>query len=404
MRAEQCFLQSNGSEVGENFWKECLRDQARFQLFTTTEAAFFTAAYSIICGVGLLSNGLLIYVLFASLKKRNPGDVFIINLALSNFLLAALYIPFLWLPVNEGDFTHGLFFCKFANALPGSNIFCSTLTIAVMAVDRYYAVVNMNKSQISTRNNYFAILVAGLIWVVALALSLPYLLHYNLLSFRFPLEYALRFNKTEEIILFTTCTLRPQSCVDSGLNAEDEKRCTEQVELVISGFSISGTVVDFGRLLRQADSFFAQSRSTPSAEIARSPQKPPTTTTTNHRQQRRHHRSRSGENPRPKHTCHQAAICHGRQLCACMDAVRSAQLVHPLALFTLDRRHRDESDARRPSIQTDHCPINMHQSYNLWIFEQKFKQTKVKCIKTKVVTQFTPNYLGPSKSNFCSFE
>ncbi|KRX50034.1 putative G-protein coupled receptor C56G3.1 [Trichinella nativa] len=234
MRAEQCFLQSNGSEVGENFWKECLRDQARFQLFTTTEAAFFTAAYSIICGVGLLSNGLLIYVLFASLKKRNPGDVFIINLALSNFLLAALYIPFLWLPVNEGDFTHGLFFCKFANALPGSNIFCSTLTIAVMAVDRYYAVVNMNKSQISTRNNYFAILVAGLIWIVALALSLPYLLHYNLLSFRFPLEYALRFNKTEEIILFTTCTLRPQSCVDSGLNAEDEKRCTEQVELVVS--------------------------------------------------------------------------------------------------------------------------------------------------------------------------
>ncbi|KFD55768.1 hypothetical protein M514_03516 [Trichuris suis] len=232
--AEQCFEETGFPEHDDDFWKTCLRNLAVTRLFTDAEATLFTVAYSILCGTGLLSNGLLIVVLFSDLKLRRPSDVFVLNLALSNFLLAALYIPFLWLPVNQGDFKHGLFFCRFANALPGSNIYCSTLTISVMAVDRYYQVVNIRQQLVATQRHFIAILVAGLIWLLAFALSLPYLLNYDLKVVYFPLEYAQRFNKSEEIVLFTSCALRPPSCTDSGLNPEEEKNCIQQVELVVT--------------------------------------------------------------------------------------------------------------------------------------------------------------------------
>uniref|UniRef100_A0A5S6QTF3 G_PROTEIN_RECEP_F1_2 domain-containing protein n=1 Tax=Trichuris muris TaxID=70415 RepID=A0A5S6QTF3_TRIMR len=232
--AEKCFEERGFPEHDDDFWKACLRNLAITRVFTDVEATLFTVAYSILCGTGLLSNGLLIFVLFSDLKLRRPSDVFVLNLALSNFLLAALYIPFLWLPVNQGDFTHGLFFCRFANALPGSNIYCSTLTISVMAVDRYYQVVNMRRHSVSAQRHLISVLVAGLIWLLAFALSLPYLLNYDLKVVHFPLEYAQRFNKSEEIVLFTSCALRPSSCIDSGLNPEEEKSCIQQVELVVS--------------------------------------------------------------------------------------------------------------------------------------------------------------------------
>lgn len=67
---------------------------------------------------------------------RTNRNVLIVNLALSNLMLALTTIPFLWLPSIDFEFPYSKFFCKFANALPGSNIYCSTLTISVMAIDR----------------------------------------------------------------------------------------------------------------------------------------------------------------------------------------------------------------------------------------------------------------------------
>nr|CAD2174638.1 unnamed protein product [Meloidogyne enterolobii] len=74
------------------------------------------------------------YVILAVVRKpamRTARNVLIVNLALSNLMLALTTVPFLWLPSIDFDFPYSNFFCKFANALPGSNIYCSTLTISV---------------------------------------------------------------------------------------------------------------------------------------------------------------------------------------------------------------------------------------------------------------------------------
>ncbi len=104
------------------------------------EATIFSIAYALIAILGLFGNGLVIFaVLRKEEMRKNPRNVLITNLAISNFVLALIVYPFLWMPAKEQKFSHGAFLCKFCNAFPGSNLYCSTLTISIMAIDRYCA-------------------------------------------------------------------------------------------------------------------------------------------------------------------------------------------------------------------------------------------------------------------------
>ncbi|VDN22055.1 unnamed protein product, partial [Cylicostephanus goldi] len=93
-------------------------------------------------------------------------------------VLALINIPFLWLPSIDFEFPYSRFFCKIANVLPGSNIYCSTLTISVMAIDRYYSVKQLKVAS-NRRQCMKAICVSLSIWVVSFLLSLPLLLYYD---------------------------------------------------------------------------------------------------------------------------------------------------------------------------------------------------------------------------------
>uniref|UniRef100_A0A915KU52 G-protein coupled receptors family 1 profile domain-containing protein n=1 Tax=Romanomermis culicivorax TaxID=13658 RepID=A0A915KU52_ROMCU len=123
-------------ELSYGQWRQCLKDFIVIKHFSQTEFVLFTTAYSLITLLGLLGNGLVIVVVISRPNMRTPRNVFITNLAAANFILSAIAIPFLWLPNYEVEFNHSLFFCKVASAFPGINIFCSTLTISIIAVDR----------------------------------------------------------------------------------------------------------------------------------------------------------------------------------------------------------------------------------------------------------------------------
>ncbi|VDO98639.1 unnamed protein product [Soboliphyme baturini] len=233
MMADRCFVRVNSSD--DNFWKRCIQEEARLHNFTDAEVVIFTVAYSVLCSVGIIANGLVIYVIWRSKKHCCPREVFTINLAVANFILAALYIPFLWMPVYQGSFEHSVFLCKFTNALPGSNIYCSTLTIVVMAVDRYRVVTTSHQvSQTRSCQNLKATFVAIGIWVVSFALSLPYLISYDVDSVVFPMQLAKMYNKSEEVVLFSTCTLRPSFCFNESYSEQEERNCIRNTEIMVS--------------------------------------------------------------------------------------------------------------------------------------------------------------------------
>ncbi|KAE9553873.1 hypothetical protein FO519_002914 [Halicephalobus sp. NKZ332] len=146
--------------------------------FSEWESTLYTIIYVIISLFALIGNGVVILAVIRKKEMRTNRNVLIVNLALSNLMLALTTIPFLWLPSMYFDFPYSNFFCKFANALPGSNVYCSTLTISVMAIDRYYSVKNM---RVGTDGHQCirAVLLSILIWAVSFLLSFPLLVYYN---------------------------------------------------------------------------------------------------------------------------------------------------------------------------------------------------------------------------------
>ena len=112
--------------------------------FSQWESTVYTIIYIIISLFALIGNGVVILAVIRKKEMRTNRNVLIVNLALSNLMLALTTIPFLWLPSMYFDFPYSNFFCKFANALPGSNIYCSTLTISVMAIDRWLNLLKLH--------------------------------------------------------------------------------------------------------------------------------------------------------------------------------------------------------------------------------------------------------------------
>ncbi|VDP05182.1 unnamed protein product [Soboliphyme baturini] len=230
----ECFL-GDFNLSNQNYWKLCLREKARPRIFNYSEIVAFTVAYSVVCTFGILMNASIIYLLSTKPKLRKPQNILIGNLALSNFLLTVLYIPFLWRPASVGDFSHNRFLCKLANAVPGSNIYCSTLTISVLAIQRYYTVTAVRFRLYNTMRMASVLSVCCLIWIVSIIFSLPYLLSFGLESFKFPKEFAEQFGKSEEVHLLTTCSFQPAVCRKSGNQTRQEaKRCVVMYDAMVS--------------------------------------------------------------------------------------------------------------------------------------------------------------------------
>ncbi|CAJ0945181.1 unnamed protein product, partial [Mesorhabditis belari] len=147
--------------------------------YSQLEAVTYTTIYIIISILAVIGNGLVIYVICRKKSMRTNRNVLILNLALSNLVLAVTNIPFLWLPSIEFEFPYSSIFCKLANVLPGMNVYCSTLTISVMAIDRYYSVKRLSLMSSSRRHLIRAAWLSILIWIVSFILSLPLLVSYD---------------------------------------------------------------------------------------------------------------------------------------------------------------------------------------------------------------------------------
>uniref|UniRef100_A0A8R1HZ18 G_PROTEIN_RECEP_F1_2 domain-containing protein n=1 Tax=Caenorhabditis japonica TaxID=281687 RepID=A0A8R1HZ18_CAEJA len=152
--------------------------QASLRRFSPWEEVLYTTVYIIISVAAVIGNGLVILAVVRKKSMRTNRNVLILNLALSNLILAITNIPFLWLPSIDFEFPYSRFFCKFANVLPGSNIYCSTLTISVMAIDRYYSVKKLKMAS-NRKQCFHAVLLSVFIWILSFILSLPLLLYYE---------------------------------------------------------------------------------------------------------------------------------------------------------------------------------------------------------------------------------
>ncbi|KAJ1143729.1 hypothetical protein NDU88_010034 [Pleurodeles waltl] len=121
---------------------------------------------------GMLGNFLVIYAFGRSRSLRTPANMFIINLAIADFLMSITQAPIFFTTSLHKRWIFGEKGCElyaFCGALFGIT---SMITLMVIAVDRYF-VITRPLASIGVLSRKRAVLILVGVWLYSLSWSLP---------------------------------------------------------------------------------------------------------------------------------------------------------------------------------------------------------------------------------------
>ncbi|NWI93397.1 GPR15 protein, partial [Pitta sordida] len=138
-------------------------------------STFLPVLYTAVFVVGVVGNSILIGALVFKRRVQRLIDVFIINLAASDFIFLVT-LPF-WVDkeVSDGSWRVGSFLCKASSYIISVNMYCSILLLTCMSADRYLAIMHPSTARrIRTRSYSRALCLA--VWLLSCCLGMPTLL------------------------------------------------------------------------------------------------------------------------------------------------------------------------------------------------------------------------------------
>ncbi|XP_055006540.1 melanopsin-A-like [Boleophthalmus pectinirostris] len=121
---------------------------------------------------GILGNFLVVYAFCRSRSLRTPSNIFIINLAIADFLMCITQTPTFFVNSMHKRWIFGRKVCElyaFCGALFG---ICSMITLMVIAVDRY-VVITRPLASLGVMSRKKALLICAVAWVYSMGWSLP---------------------------------------------------------------------------------------------------------------------------------------------------------------------------------------------------------------------------------------
>ncbi|XP_035997875.1 melanopsin-A isoform X3 [Fundulus heteroclitus] len=121
---------------------------------------------------GMLGNFLVIYAFSRSRSLRTPSNIFIINLAITDFLMCITQSPIFFITSMHKHWIFGKKGCElyaFCGALFG---ICSMMTLMVIAVDRY-VVITRPLASLGAMSHKKALCFVAVAWVYSMGWSLP---------------------------------------------------------------------------------------------------------------------------------------------------------------------------------------------------------------------------------------
>ncbi|XP_018651524.1 putative g-protein coupled receptor fragment [Schistosoma mansoni] len=106
---------------------------------------------------GIISSSLIIYIILRKYSMRTRGNLFILNLAISDLTLCLITQPFNLIRLLNGNYNWilGQFLCKFSSMFQGTNIFVSTFSITAIAIDRFQMVRSKDISNTKIKKKQF---------------------------------------------------------------------------------------------------------------------------------------------------------------------------------------------------------------------------------------------------------
>ncbi|CAD6193068.1 unnamed protein product [Caenorhabditis auriculariae] len=154
--------------------------------------------FAVIILVGVVGN-LLVVIVALSRQMRNSTNTLIIGLAVSDLMFLLLCIPFTAVDYATPTWIFPEWTCSMINFFQHTSAYCSVWTLALMALDRYLAVVYpVDSMTLRTPKNTFLALVV--IYAVIMASQIPVGMMHGLYSYDFFFERR----QTCAIISFAT--------------------------------------------------------------------------------------------------------------------------------------------------------------------------------------------------------
>jgi len=131
----------------------------------------YSAVFSIVFVVGLITNVVAIYIFTCSLKLRNETTTYMMNLVVSDLLFVFTLPLRVFYFINQ-NWPFGGMLCKVSVSLFYTNMYGSILFLTCISVDRFLAIVHPFRSRaLRTKRNAKIVCVA--VWVLVLSGSLP---------------------------------------------------------------------------------------------------------------------------------------------------------------------------------------------------------------------------------------
>ncbi|XP_063786645.1 neuropeptide Y receptor type 2-like [Pseudophryne corroboree] len=128
------------------------------------------AAYSLIILLGLVGNSLVIYIILKYKNMKTVTNFFIANLAVADLMVDSLCLPFTLVYTLLDEWKFGLVLCHLFPYAQAMSVNVSTLTLIVIALDRYWCIVFHLSSRISKK---FSILTITVTWLAASIFAIP---------------------------------------------------------------------------------------------------------------------------------------------------------------------------------------------------------------------------------------
>ena len=147
--------------------------------FSTIESHLVVVAYAIIAILGILTNMIIFGLIVLRDNLRTASNLLILNLAMSDILMAALSPVTLAALVSQ-SWIYGTVLCKLLPFVQGIQIFVSSLTVSTIALDRMLLITDccLSKWRPGTSTKSI-ILTTVVIWTLAISLSSPVIIAYH---------------------------------------------------------------------------------------------------------------------------------------------------------------------------------------------------------------------------------
>ena len=127
--------------------------------------------YTVITVVAVGGNGIVCFLVFRYPKMRSVTNLFIVNLAIGDILMASLCVPFTFVSnLLLQYWPFGSVMCVLVSYSQAVSVFVSAYTLIAISIDRYIVIMNPLRPKMTKLQ---AKLVIAAVWVVALLTPLP---------------------------------------------------------------------------------------------------------------------------------------------------------------------------------------------------------------------------------------